>query len=976
MRKLFQPNALIRIIAVAGLVLLVLMSTGPAWLSAPAVWASSPCAGAASGDGQLNATELYHLDTDPNYRNPTGSLNLGTSATLRLRVCQNDVQQVQVLVWRTGDPLNAPSNTYNATVAASDPAGPYDLWQVGVPAPATLIDQWYQFRLIDGSTTNYYHPLSGNSGVGQWSSTLQNPSWKLGTLPGDYAVPSWMKDAVIYQIFPDRFRNGSTANNPVSGRTVYGPTTCNGGPCTVQFHSNWTELPTQPGYGVDFFGGDLQGIIDEINAGYFNDLGVNTLYLNPIFNASSNHGYDTNDFYNIDPYFGDNATFDRFMTAANAHGLRVILDGVFNHVGADSKYVDGYGLNRWPNDVGACEATTSPYRSWIASGSYGSNTCAGGWGWQGWYGYETIPTLLEVDPAKAFIYRGGSPQSPNSVSVMQYWQSKGIAGWRFDAAQTSTHSWYQDMRPYVKATYGTSQTLLLGEVTGGCDWGLYQSYLNGNELDSAMNYCFRDWGVSFANGNAPSGFNTSFNNFRAMIPPSPWYALMNLISSHDSPRALNQVNGDKARLKLLVILQMTLPGAPSIYYGDEVGLPGGSDPDDRRTYPWADQGGSPDTTLYNHFKTVIGLRNAHSALRGGDVQTLLVDDTNNLYSYLRWDAVEKIVVVLNNGTTARTASIPVSTQLPNGTQLFDALNGGTAYTVVNGTVTVPVSAEWGDVLVANGTPPTATPTPNGSTPTAVPPTSTPTATSILPTATPTTTPIPPTATPTSTRVRVTFTVVGYVTSYGQNIFVIGNVPELGNWNTSQAVPLNWVNSNTWSGPVTFTASQGQSIQYKYIVKNPDGSVIWQPDPNRSTTVPTSGSAGVADTWASATSTPVLATATPTPTATSIPATATPTPAGVRVTFTVIGYVTSYGQNIFIVGNVPELGNWNTSQAVPLNWVNNNTWSGPVTFTASRGQAIQYKYIVKNTDGTIIWESGNNHSYTVPLSGTYTQTDNW
>ena len=236
MRKLPHPSSLIRFFFACGLVLLALCITALTWTSLPVARASGPCTGAAVGDGSLNSTGLYHIDTDLNYRNPLGSINLGSSATLRLRVCQNDVQQVQVLVWRTGDPLNAPSYTYSAAIAATDPTGPYDLWQVIVPAPPTLIDQWYQFRLIDGATTNYYHPLSGNTGVGQWSSTLQNPSWRLGTMPGDYAVPSWMKDAVIYQIFPDRFRNGSTTNNPVSGRMVYGPTTCNGDRQSLSTH--------------------------------------------------------------------------------------------------------------------------------------------------------------------------------------------------------------------------------------------------------------------------------------------------------------------------------------------------------------------------------------------------------------------------------------------------------------------------------------------------------------------------------------------------------------------------------------------------------------------------------------------------------------------------------------------------------------------------------------------------------------------
>ncbi len=670
----------------------------------PTATPSGLCAGSVAGDGTIKTSQIYHNSTLQAYRNPLGAIQMGSSAVLTLRVCSGDVQNVQVMVWKTGDPLNAPSNTYTAGVGAIDPSGPYALWQATVPAPTTVVDQWYQFKVTDGSRVGYYNvlPNANNAGPGQWNDTLQNLSWKLGTVtppPTDYTVPSWIQDAVIYQIFPDRFRNGDTNNDPAAGYHPYGPTTCNGGQCTTQFHTNWNDLPTNPGLGIDFFGGDLKGITDEINAGYFNDLGVNTLYLTPIFESSSNHGYDTNDYYNVAARFGGNAAFDAMMTAATNHHLRVILDGVFNHVGSDSKYVDGFGLNRYPNDVGACESTTSPYRSWIVSGSQGSN-CAGGWGWSGWYGYETIPSTNESDAVKAFFYRGGSPQSPNGVSVSQYWINKGVAGWRYDAIQSTSTTWVADLRPYIKTTYGNNDVLMLGEVTGGCDWNLDKAYINPNGVDSAMNYCFRDWATGFANGGAPSSFDNSWNSFRAIIANSPWHAMMNLVSSHDSPRVLNNLSGNKARLKLLVILQMTLPGAPSVYYGDEVSVAGGSDPDDRRTYPWADKGGSPDTDMYAHFKKMIGLRNANSALRGGDDKTLLMDDTNHLYSYLRWDASQKIVVALNNGSGNVTATIPVGSDIANGTVMTDLLNGGT-YTVSNGNVVVPVNAQWGVILRAN-----------------------------------------------------------------------------------------------------------------------------------------------------------------------------------------------------------------------------------------------------------------------------------
>lgn len=690
------------------------------------------CAGAAAGDNSVVTAGLYHDNTDPAYKTPTGAIPPTGSALVRLRACQNDAQGVQVLVWRTGDPLAAPSFTYAAAVTSSD--GTYSLWEATVPGDT--VNLWYQFKITDGVTVGQFNPISGNTGPGKWyTGALQNPSWSLPVItptpvpptpPPDFAVPSWLKDAVIYQIFPDRFRNGSTANDPVDGTQVYEPDGCASYPhakpvpaaggCQHDLRA-WTDPLLSPSWGLDFYGGDLQGVIDKINAGYFNDLGVNTLYFNPIFEASSNHGYDTNEYQTIRAYFGSNALFDQLMAAANAKGLRVILDGVFNHAGMDSKYLDPYAdwANPPANPYGACESASSPYRSWFTAGSNGTSICDGGWGWKGWYGYSTLPEFVDASPGvRDLFFRGGAAGAPEGKSVSQFWQERGIAGWRYDVAQDITHDFFANMRPYVKGAntsgvvYGDSEQVMLGEVTGGCDWYLYQSYINGNELDSVMNYCFRDWAKGFGNGDAPSQFDSKYNQFRALFPHSAWQGFMNLISSHDSPRMLNLLGNDKTRLKLVTLLQFTLPGAPSVYYGDEAGVTGGGDPDNRRPFPWPDinggvngNGDSYDAAMRAHFKNIIGIRQAHPALRGGDVTTLLVDDANKLYSYLRWDASEKIVVVLNNDINGagHSAIVPVAGHLADGAVLTDLLDPSYTVTVSGGSITVAsVSALWGRIL--------------------------------------------------------------------------------------------------------------------------------------------------------------------------------------------------------------------------------------------------------------------------------------
>ena len=726
------------------------------------------CSGTAAGDGTIVSAELLHDNTVSTWLTPTIGITSSGTASVYLRTCQNDVQSVELLVWTEGWGAT-PRWIYTATIDSTDPAGPYSIWKYNVPGPGSSINMYYQFRITDGATVGHFHAASGNFGGGVWAvgASPVNPSWKIANIaspPQEFVVPSWVKDAVFYQIFPDRFRDGNSSNN-FNNRTVYGPSSCSGytgsgaPACITSLHSTWTEDVVQPGYGIDFFGGDLAGVTEKINAGYFNDLGVNTLYLNPIFMASSNHGYDTNNYYVINDRFGNLADFDTLMAAANAHGLRVILDMVFNHAGMDSVYIDKNKTNN-----GACASASSPYRAWFTTGGQGTAfSCDAGWGWKGWYSYETIPELVDGNQdMRNFLFAGGSPQIPafaSGKSVSQYWLDRGVAGFRYDVAQDITADFFQNMRPYIKQTYGTTQTLMLGEVTGGCQpAGLGR--INSQELDSMMNYCFRDWIQAYAGGGwTPTQFDSAFQSFRNNFGQSSLYAMMNLISSHDSPRMISLLSEDKTKLKFGVIVQMTIPGAPSVYYGDEVGVSGNGDPSNRRTYPWSDKGGSPDTALYNHFKTLIGIRNQHSALRGGSFTTLLKDAT--FYSFLRTDNGEKIVVILNNTGAAGTATVPVSSYLADGAVLTDLLNGGTV-TVSGGNISTSVGAQWGRILrIADTTTPTPTPTAT-PTVTGTPPTSTPTPTPTntsnvtnTPTATATSTPAAtntPTATPTQATV--------------------------------------------------------------------------------------------------------------------------------------------------------------------------------------------------------------------------------
>lgn len=661
--------------------------------SPPPTAAPVPCATAAAGDGAIVAAGLYHDDADLRYRDPLGAVAVGAAAELRLRTCADDVQQAAVLVWATGDPEPGAEAVYGLAPAIS--SGGYVTWTTSVPAPAQVADQWYLFRLIDGAATSYYHPTLGNHGPGAWSAALQGPLWELATLPpppAGYEVPAWLPDAIVYQIALDRFRNGDVGNDPAPGQTVYGPQTCGGGPCATTVHAGWNEAPSAPDYGVDYYGGDLQGVIEKIQAGYFTDLGVDALLLSQPFATSSSHGHDVNDYYAIAPHLGTSATVAALVNAADAAGLRLIFETELNYAGADGYFLDGYG--RWPTVLGACETELSPYRAWFTPGSLGG--CVGGWGWQG---TAILAELQETDAVRAFFYRGGSAHSPGGVAVANYWLAQGLAGLGFTSAEALSHGWFQDLRPYLK-TYGP-ETLVLGDLGAGCDADLYASYLNAGELDSVTSACFRDLALEVALGGAPSTFAAGWNELRAQLPPEAFAGLLNPLSGPAWGRALTLLGGDAARLRLAALLQMTLPGAPTIYYGDEVALAGAASPDDRRPYPWADLGGAPDAGLLGFYQQVIALRRAHAALRGPAAHMVLADDAQGLLGFVRIAPAETAVVVLNNSAAPRQAVVPVSGYLADGAVLADVLKAGAFYTVTGGTLSLPMAGRAGAVLAGS-----------------------------------------------------------------------------------------------------------------------------------------------------------------------------------------------------------------------------------------------------------------------------------
>ncbi|OYU43798.1 MAG: hypothetical protein CFE44_16405 [Burkholderiales bacterium PBB4] len=508
-----------------------------------------------------------------------------------------------------------------------------------------------------------------------------------------FKVPEWAPDVVYYYIFPDRFRNGNKSNDLQPGKRKYHAH-------TVELHTHWTDLPWVPNtgdgsdahYNNDFFGGDLEGIIQKLD--YIKALGANTLYLTPIFKAASNHKYDTADYKSIDPGFGSNADFSRLTAEAAKRGMRVIPDTSLNHSGADSVYFNRFG--NYGNE-GAFQNgkinSASPYAGWYSLDASQSEPDKQ---YKGWVGVSDLPELNKASAGwRNFAYR-------DKDSVMKTWLDRGAAGWRMDVAPWVSDDFWREWRSAVKGH--RPDALTVAET-----WFDASKYFLGDMFDSTMNYIFRNTVLEYAAGGNAQKLYPNIELMREAYPPQAFYALMNLLSSHDQARALHQfgwhaetqdpvvIAQAKQRLKLAVLFQMTFPGAPTVYYGDEVAVTGGDDPYNRATYPWADQGGKPDTAMLASFKHLIALRKRHAVLRRGSISAPLHLDAHNIVLLRQLGKVSAITAT-NNSPHTQTVSIALPPAL-RGTRFTDAL-GGLAPVERDGKLQISLPPLFGVVLLS------------------------------------------------------------------------------------------------------------------------------------------------------------------------------------------------------------------------------------------------------------------------------------
>ena len=441
-------------------------------------------------------------------------------------------------------------------------------------------------------------------------------------------TPDWVKHAVFYQIFPDRFAKSKEPRKRLLKSLSW---------------EEWDDMPTLQGYK----GGDLWGVMEQLD--YLQDLGINAIYFTPIFQSASNHRYHTHDYYNVDPMLGGNGAFRELLEACHERNIKVVLDGVFNHAsrgffffhdilenGPHSPWVDWFKIERWP---------LSPY-----NGEYPAN-------YEGWDGNRALPVFNHDNPeVREYI-----------MEIAEYWIKFGIDGWRLDVPfEVKTPGFWQEFRDRVKAI--NPEAYIVGEV-----WEDSSEWLDGTQFDGVMNYLFAAPTIAFTAGDRvdieqvkdrsyhpyPPLFATEYaEKIQHLLQLYPWeiqLTQLNLLASHDTARLLSIAGDDRASVELATLLLLTFPGAPSIYYGDEVGLPGRLDPDSRRSFPLENRW---ERDVLDYHRQLIALRHQYPALRTGSYQVLYAHAET--YVFARILDSQEIVVALNAGTTPSKVSFEVA----------------------------------------------------------------------------------------------------------------------------------------------------------------------------------------------------------------------------------------------------------------------------------------------------------------------------
>ena len=459
-------------------------------------------------------------------------------------------------------------------------------------------------------------------------------------------TPYWVQDAIFYQIFPDRFANGDPANDPPNLQ-------------------KWGSAPTTWG----FQGGDLRGIIQHFD--YLLDLGITAIYLNPIFAATSTHRYNTSDYYQIDPKLGTLADFRALLDTAHRNDVRIVLDGVFNHVGRGFfAFVDV--LENGEN---------SPYKGWFHIKDFPLDAYNVGQpeNYLGWWNYKALPKLNTSNKqVRKYIF-----------DVARYWIEQGIDGWRLDVPnEIDDDGFWAEFRRVVRAA--NRDAYLLGEI-----WDVNPRWADDHHFDGLTNYPVRDALLALFQGRENAvQFSQRINGLFKTYKAENLSAMYVPLDSHDTERFKTLVGGNTDKLKLAFLFQMAFPGAPAVYYGDEIGLEGGKDPDSRRAFPWKEADWNRDLRAW--VKTLIALRKRTPSLRRGDYLRLLAEDGH--YVFARTLGEDKVLVALNATSLARQLEVSCAALGWGEGRAVKGLINGEKYTVNGGKLSLNLSP-WSGVWI-------------------------------------------------------------------------------------------------------------------------------------------------------------------------------------------------------------------------------------------------------------------------------------
>jgi len=650
----------------------------------------------------LDSSSICHNSQNIYFRNPTGAAEAGSRVRMALWLrTGEDVKSVFLRCWQdqTGEklvPMQEAPGKYPGNAEEH-----YYTAEITMPPKGCLL--WYYFIVTMPDGTYFY----GNNrdqlgGCGELYHEAP-PSFQITVYNKGAKTPDWFKHAVMYQIFPDRFNRAGDKLIEKKGAVM---------------HASWDDDPcyykdpdTKEIVAYDFFGGNLKGIeekLDDLKA-----LGISVIYLNPVFESESNHHYDTGDYKKIDPMLGTEADFQHLVKTAKAKGIRILLDGVFSHTGSNSRYFNRKGEY---DSIGAFQSPDSPYYDWYHFRNYPYE-------YDCWWDFNTLPDVTETTPSYMdFIIN-------SKDSVLHHWMKDGIAGWRLDVIDELPPTFSQAFYKELKKT--DPDAVMIGEVwedaSNKVAYGQQREYLCGQEMDSAMNYPFRKDVFEFLLGKVDAQLcMRRLESLRENYPKQNFYAMMNLLGSHDRARAItvlgeapyydgmpaieqsrfrmnpDQYNLGMARLFLAALWQMTYPGVPSIYYGDEIGMQGFKDPYNRRPYRWQDG----DTYIRDYVKKLVALRNGHAALRTGEILPLQAD--GDVICYARFIRGGKdvfgekaeneafLIAINRSRTDEKTITLEVAGFAEG--ELEDCLEESKSYGVRNGSVTFTLPPLKGALL--------------------------------------------------------------------------------------------------------------------------------------------------------------------------------------------------------------------------------------------------------------------------------------